>query len=444
MLILMLLFSVAALWSARLDAEAEIRSTLRLMFSLLPNRIALPYPGAGAGESLRLLDVSEQMKEVRHVRVSIHDALGKRISGHAAQDEEPEGGFGWPIGGGIRDAQSRAMRKDIYADGVKVGYFLLTPSTADELSEIQTDFARQITLTWVFAVAMVVVVYWAVARALAPVEAMRGALKEIESGNHAARLPQFELAEMKDLSMSFNHMAAALQSTTSERNATLLKLLEIEESTRRSIARDLHDELSPYLVAMRPNVLVLQRYFAENAADAPCRDCVSSIADHVGRLVFVVRDLLSNLHPAELDTLGLRAALRHLCDERERDSDRDIEVSLETRGEWKGFSPTLDTSIYRIVQECLTNSIKHSDCTAIHVTVSVLMTMRGGSVTVDVLDNGRSVSTQFPASGMGTLGMRERAIALGGRFESGHDAQGGWRVRAWLPLGVVRTDGQQS
>ncbi|MBL8527168.1 MAG: HAMP domain-containing protein [Burkholderiales bacterium] len=439
MILLMGLFSVAALWSAQRDADAEIRSTLRLLFTLLPNRIALPYPGASAGDALRLLDVSQQLRDVRHVRVAVYDTLGSRVSGTVPESNPLLRGFGW-LGPGDGSAESRAMRKDIFVDDVKIGYFLITPSPADELGEIQEDFAREIALTGSFAVALVALVYWVLARALAPIDAMRNALKAIEAGDHGARLPSFDVEEMRDLSESFNKMAEALQSTTAERNATLRKLLGIEEATRRSIAHDLHDGLSPYLVAIKPNLHVLQRHFAQNDPYAPCRECVDQIADHVGRLLVAVRDRLSTLHPVEIDTLGLRQALHRLCEGRRGDADRRLDVVLTTIGEWRGFSNELDTSIYRIVQECLTNAIKHSDCTRIEIGVSVAITSRGGAVTVDVHDNGRGAPSEFPASGLGALAMRERAIALGGRFESGADPTGGWRVKVLLPLGEVNAE----
>lgn len=436
MILLMGLFSVAVLWSARRDADAEIRSTLRLMFTLLPNRVSIPYPGASSRDALALLDVTDQLREVRHVRVAVYDLDGNRVSGVPQEDHGAPRGFGWPVGRqGDDRTETRVMRKDIFADGTMIGHFLITPSPDDELGEIQADFARQITLTGSFAVGLVGIVYWVLARALAPMEAMRNALKAIEAGDHGARLPSFEHEEMRELSESFNRMAEALQSTTAERNTTLRKLLVIEEATRRSIARDLHDGLSPYLVAMKPNVHVLQKYFAQRDASAACRECIDLIDDHVARLLLAVRNRLSTLHPVEIDTLGLRQALHRLCEDRRQDAERIVQVVLTTTGEWRSFSNELDTSIYRIVQECLTNAIKHSDCTRIDVSVGTSMTARGGAVTVDVHDNGRSMESAYPDSGLGTLGMEERAIALGGRFEAGADREGGWRVRVRLPLG---------
>jgi signal transduction histidine kinase len=106
-----------------------------------------------------------------------------------------------------------------------------------------------------------------------------------------------------------------------------------------------------------------------------------------------------------------------------------VAVDLETRGEPRGLTSALELSVYRIVQEALTNTLRHGD--AQHATVA--LRFAADAVDVEISDDGTRGSTAN-GSGQGLIGMRERAAAFGGRVETGRDAAGGFRVTARLPL----------
>ena len=107
-----------------------------------------------------------------------------------------------------------------------------------------------------------------------------------------------------------------------------------------------------------------------------------------------------------------------------------LEVELEVVGEQPELSPALELSAYRIVQEALTNTLRHAG--AEHATVT--LRFDPDAVTVEVLDDGSAPPSTNGGNGRGLIGMRERVATFGGRLEAGPDAAGGFRVTARLPL----------
>ena len=112
-----------------------------------------------------------------------------------------------------------------------------------------------------------------------------------------------------------------------------------------------------------------------------------------------------------------------------------LPVVLTVAGERRPLPASLDLTAYRIVQEALTNSLKHAGKT--RATVSV--TYEGGALAIEVLDEGRGVAAGAAGGGRGLLGMCERVATFNGELEAGARAEGGFAVRARLPLGTEGT-----
>ena len=106
-----------------------------------------------------------------------------------------------------------------------------------------------------------------------------------------------------------------------------------------------------------------------------------------------------------------------------------LEVDLHVEGEPQQVPAGVGLAAYRIVQEALTNALKHADATAVQVRV----VHRRGRIELDVVDDGRGVGSGG-GTGHGLIGMRERAMLYGGRIDAGPLEEGGFRVRAELPI----------
>ena len=201
-----------------------------------------------------------------------------------------------------------------------------------------------------------------------------------------------------------------------------------EERTR--IARELHD-----VVAHRVSLMTVQAGAAKTvAADDPeAASQAMHAVENAGRQALdELRHLLGVLRPeTDVEDLGPQPGLADVPRLVDQSRAAGLDVSLTMDGAQIDLPARVDLSAYRIVQEALTNALKHAGPGA-RAEVRLQTDNRG--VDIEVLDNGRGV-TILTGSGHGIVGMRERALLLGGRFDVGPRAGGGFHVVAHLPIG---------
>jgi hypothetical protein len=215
-----------------------------------------------------------------------------------------------------------------------------------------------------------------------------------------------------------------------EQNRRLTHLIQARlEQERRFIARELHDEMGQNVTAIRTiGAAIANR---TQATDPEIHANAQAIVEVAGRLYEVVHGIIRQLRPSALDHLGLQDALEGwVATWRERYPRIEVELSLE--GDLSGLSETVNITVYRIVQECLTNVVRHAG--ADRAAVEVRRTR--DRVEVAVRDNGKGLSernaTEYARFGL--MGMRERVQALSGDFELQNRPGEGLCVRASLPL----------
>lgn len=207
------------------------------------------------------------------------------------------------------------------------------------------------------------------------------------------------------------------------------RLVDAQEAERRHLARELHDEVGQALTAMKMDIGIALR------SDNPFR--VKGALEDASQLAETtlrgVRDLSQLLHPSTLDDFGLPATLAAYL--RNFSARTGIRAQLaETIDE--RLAPAVETAVYRIVQEALSNVAQHSGATACTVSLN-----EGANVLNLVIeDNGAGLEQTIDATrrGLGMIGMRERAQALGGTFAAVTRSGGGTHVAVTLPL--TRTD----
>jgi PAS domain S-box-containing protein len=184
------------------------------------------------------------------------------------------------------------------------------------------------------------------------------------------------------------------------------RLVEVQEMERHYIARELHDDAGQALASLMVGLRLLERDGADIPAVIARSHELKNIADGI---LENLHRLAVDLRPASLDHLGLVAALQQHT---ETISDQhEIAVQFEVIGEVERISGDMETAVYRIVQEALTNIIRHAQASRI----DVLLKRRNGSLIVIVEDNGVGFDTKVEINGrLGMVGMQERATMLGG------------------------------
>ncbi|MDQ2640595.1 MAG: sensor histidine kinase [Pseudomonadota bacterium] len=196
---------------------------------------------------------------------------------------------------------------------------------------------------------------------------------------------------------------AQLRGALAENRRLVRRLIGVQEEERRRLARELHDELGQTLNAIKLDVLAL-----------PDPGAAQRIATSVDRVYGAAGDLVRSLRPPALDELGLSAALE-ACVDRWRRSHPGLTVQLSMAGELDQLGETLSLALYRIVQEALTNCVRHARAGHFYIDLT-----RGAGVGVllEMRDDGQGFDTaSADRQGSGLTGMRERAALLGGQFE---------------------------
>jgi len=412
-------------------ANVETDGALPWVISLLPGHVDTSLHGAAA-QRQALATLVHGFDGIRHVRVVLRAPDGALLA-RASSPAKPAPS--WLV---ARLAGPKAATRKNVMDGKHVfAYFEVTPAASDELTELWADFVRGATLVAGLSLATMLLILWFTFHALKPLDRICAALRALAKGRQDARLPVFASPEMQEIAMSFNHMAERQAASNAERQALLRKLIDSEENTRRSVARDLHDELSPYLVALQPLVRTMQLKCAQRPELSDFAATVDTLISHQSHILAKLRAILMGLHPPELETLGLRGAIERLAAQPLRSDDgREIDVVLDAGGDWLAFGPTLDVSVYRLILECLNNARRHATGTRVDIRFDTEAKVQGRAMlAIEVVNDFSPGHSGSGGGGLGVPGMRDRCVALGGSFAAGalHDDKV-WCVRMHLPL----------
>jgi two-component system, NarL family, sensor histidine kinase UhpB len=222
---------------------------------------------------------------------------------------------------------------------------------------------------------------------------------------------------------------ARLAETLTENQRLALKYVDMQEHERKTLARDLHDELGQYVNAIKLDAVSIR----EAAADRPEISATArAVIANVDRVYEVLRGLIRQLRPVGFDELGLVAALENCVNEwRSRLPAAQIEMLCAP--ELDALAESRALVLFRLVQEALTNVARHASATRVKIQIERAASAQG--IDISIADNGCGADLNVPRSGLGLIGMRERVAALGGSITvSSVSGAPGFEVRAYLPL----------
>lgn len=226
----------------------------------------------------------------------------------------------------------------------------------------------------------------------------------------------------------YEQLTQDLYSTIQKQNIDLQRqrdlLVASQERERQQIARDLHDGVGQSLVALKINLGLL-----------PLQPAGEALKKHTGKTIRMVdeaiaeiRNVICNLEPSALKKEGLSSSIKSLCGKLEQISG--IHFHCTITDSMPAWSETEELNIYRIVQECLTNIIKHSGATEADIN---MLTLSENRFLISVIDNGRGFSLQTVDSGFGLTSIRERSAILNAKIAIDSVEGGGTRVILEVP-----------
>jgi signal transduction histidine kinase/PAS domain-containing protein len=225
-----------------------------------------------------------------------------------------------------------------------------------------------------------------------------------------------------------------MQASTERMQSLSRRLVEVQEDERRQIARELHDEAGQALVSLRFGLRLLEREFAEGGSVS---GRVAELVQRTDAVIEGLHRLAADLRPVSLDHLGLEAALRQYS--KAAGSELGLVVRFKARGFTRDRLPAaVETALYRIAQEAMTNVVRHAHATR----VDVLVEVRGERVKLMVEDDGVGFEPHRSWRGdhIGLIGMRERAEALGGTLTIESAPGEGTTVVVEVPSGDPHPD----
>jgi two-component system sensor histidine kinase UhpB len=397
-----------------LHAGARIRAEAEGATRLARELVDASAPGLAAAQDPRaaLAGLVADVRRLRHLRVYIE---GEAPPESDADRRAPR----W-------FAALATPRESATRMATRGGVLVIEPNPADEIAEIWED-VRGLALgaSGVAALAFALVSL-VVSKTLRPVATLADGLQRLEQGDHGVRVAGGGSPELVAIAERINALAATLQRLDEENHRLVRRMLHVQDDERRDIARDLHDEIGPFLFTIRAGVGALARKSAPLAADC------DRIGAQIAELQQVNRHILARLRPAALEEMGLAGALTALV-EGWRDSHPQVAVALDIAGAEGEIDETTALTAYRVAQEGLTNVFRHAGAT--RVLLAVARETRDGApaLRVSVSDNGAGLGADM-REGIGLRGMSERVGVLGGRLTLRSQEDGGARLEAALPL----------
>jgi signal transduction histidine kinase len=225
---------------------------------------------------------------------------------------------------------------------------------------------------------------------------------------------------------------ARLAGVLSENRKLAQEYLRVQELERKHMARELHDELGQYLNAIKLDAVAIS---ASGGADSQFSVTTSlSIIRSIDHVHGAVSDMIRRLRPVGLDELGLAAAIEN-CVDHWRQRLPATQFSLTMRGDLQSLHESLTLTVYRLIQEGLTNIYKHAAARQVDISLERRTSERTGAdqLTLTLTDDGRGMDQSARTTGFGLSGMRERAEMAGGTFLVESAPGRGMSFRANLP-----------
>jgi two-component system sensor histidine kinase UhpB len=408
---------------ARRSVEDEIRSTVSLALQLVEAGFA---ESRSNDESLsRWMSQLGRLDQTRHLRISVTGVRPESIeltAPKAAPETLAPAWFNWIVA-----PEPIVVEHHLGNGGGRHYTIRIEADSGDEIAEAWLETRGFLLLILALACAIYALVHVTVGRAFRSVGTILEGLEYIEKGEFGKRLPGFELPEFERISSAFNHMASKLEKSRQENRALIRRSMLIQEEERRYLARELHDELGQSLTAIKVMAAALR------SPDNAKLDTANHIMSLCDRLFSVVRGMMRRLRPSMLDELGLSASLEDLVDHwRSSHPELGIELNCDPAVDDRSVDARID--LFRIVQECLTNVVKHAMARHVVIRLQVEESRDGPWIALLFKDDGRGFDAGQPSGGFGLYGIRERIAGLGGRLTITTRPGQGVAIEARVPV----------
>ncbi len=426
---------------ARDAATVEMSSSMRLAELVISETIRLMEPHTPADRLLQILP--HQLRFTRHVRVEVFDALGNPLADkeEAAPLEERNPAPAWFAALIAPPVERHEL--PVIAQRRKIGSVRILGEPQDEIAEVWGHTAALASFALIVNAIVVGVLYFMFGRILGPLTQVASGLSNLERRRYRIRLEEPPVRELAEIVGRFNALAEVLGAAHRENAELNRRLIEAQDDERRRIALELHDEFGPCLFGLKTNVQSLAGACARIAALSPAstaeiQETTGLIVEIADRMQITNRHLLNSLRPMALGHVPLGEVLDALVGGFIRLYPA-ISFSLSAPGIASTYGDRIDLTIYRCIQESLTNAVRHAGAAEIAV---VLREEEGAGsdrrkLILEVRDSGKGIAPGARL-GLGLSGMQERVKALGGEWMLDASNRDGARINVTFVVDAAK------
>lgn len=419
------LLSIAlAATDSRERVQAEVTSSVELAESSIRDMVRRIVPQSGV---LNLQQaIPEQLKFIRHARILADNGSGELVQIAPVQkDGKPEKRKRAPdwFTKLVSPTEIEMRQIRLLARPAGIGTIVIVGEPGDELSEVWEEVWRRALIWLAITLVTLPLLYFILGRLLKPLVGLAEGMRELEDGHYETRLNRPAVREIAAIADRFNTMAEALEKAHAENGRLYQHMIGLQEDERRQVANELHDEAGPCLFGITANASSITRLASRmpqpGAGQITAR--VDEILSITERLKTINRDLLRRLRPVELGRISLNELIGSLVGGFER-RHPDVQFSLTAGPLERTYGEPVDLTVFRCVQEALTNAMRHGRPTRVDIELGEQDSSpvpagdasgNGRKLRLVVHDNGGG----FPRSaapGIGLTAMRERVRTIHG------------------------------
>ncbi|MBC7831971.1 MAG: HAMP domain-containing protein [Hyphomicrobium sp.] len=360
----------------------------------------------------------------RHLRATLVSPDGKVLLASKvarADDQAP----GWFVN--LLAAPPKKVEMDLPEVFDKYGTVVLQSDPRNEVAEVWGDVWLTLTVLTIFCALVLAFIYWTLASTVRPLQNLTTAFARVGDGDYRERVQENGPSELVSLYQGFNQMVERLARSEAQNKRLQEQLTTVQDEERADLARDLHDEIGPLLFAADVDAVAIEQLVKAGEYEAVTHR-VGIIREAIGRMQRHVRDILGRLRSAMLLDVGLAHAIDNLVAFwRVHRANLNFKVHVPE----ESFGELIDGTIYRIVQESLSNAVRHGTPSLISIEVKQ---NADASIDIRVIDDGCGLKPGRRSGGLGIVGMQERVGTLGGSLEVANRTDGaGVIVAAHLP-----------
>lgn len=386
--------------TAREQIAREMHSTSRLASEFLGMVWSDASVRLQPGRAEEIVNRLMQLKEVRHLEVDILPAsLGLTSTGSSRSPAAPA----WFVAA-VAPPPVQLISTFALSGG---DHIVVRSNSAMEIEEAWRETRRRLTAAVLGFLLFNGLLYFFLTRWLRPAQLITRTLEDIERGDFSRRIPRMRLPELEMIAQKMNRLASVLGASKSENERLTRKSLMIQEQERRHLAQELHDAMGQSISAIKAMAVSIRE---RGRGDALIEESALKIEEASGTIYSSVKGMIGRLRPVVLDELGLVPALQQMADDWNTHHE-DAFCRLRIEGEFDDLLEEQQISVFRIVQEALTNIARHARATSVEVILSGREV-----VTLMISDNGVGYDAERVEKGMGLMNLRERVRTLLGEL----------------------------